>query len=86
MPRYNLSEYSDIYSKTSGCLQQYYRDEAALNKNNVFIHFSADDNNSILFKLKQKITGQTNKDGIKDVNIMVPLKYLSTFWRMLECH
>ena len=86
MPRYNLSEYSDIYSKISGCLQQYYRDEAALNNNNVFIDFPADDNNSILFKLKQKITGKTNKDGIKDVNIMVPLKYLSTFWRMLECH
>ena len=27
MSMYNLIEYSDIYSKTSGCLWQYYRDE-----------------------------------------------------------
>ena len=29
MPMYNLIEYSDIYSKTSGSLWQYYRDELA---------------------------------------------------------
>ena len=41
--------------------------------------------------LKQKITGQTaadnnngNIDGRVDVEIMVPLKYLSNFWRTLE--
>ena len=28
---YNLIEYSDNYSKTSGSLLQYYRDEPALN-------------------------------------------------------
>ena len=27
MPMYNLIEYGDNYSKTSGCLWQYYRDE-----------------------------------------------------------
>ena len=27
MPMYNLIEYSDAYSKTSGILQKYYRDE-----------------------------------------------------------
>ena len=31
-----------------------------------------------------KITGQTNNDGIINVEIMVPLKYLSYFWRTLE--
>ena len=30
MPMYNLIEYSDNYSKTSGSLWQYYRDEPAL--------------------------------------------------------
>ena len=30
MPMYNLMEYSDNYSKTSGSLWQYYRDESAL--------------------------------------------------------
>ena len=30
MPMYNLIEYSNSYSKTSGSLWQYYRDEPAL--------------------------------------------------------
>ena len=33
---------------------------------------------------KTKITGKTNGDGIINVEIMVPLKYLSNFWRTLE--
>ena len=36
------------------------------------------------FKFKAKITGQTGNNGTKDVEIMVPLKYLSNFWRTLE--
>ena len=36
------------------------------------------------FKSKQKVTGQTGNNGTKDVQIMVPLKYLSNFWRILE--
>ena len=36
------------------------------------------------FNFKAKITGQTGDDGTKDVEIMVPLKYLSNFWRTLE--
>ena len=38
--------------------------------------------NSFIFKTK--ITGQTNDNGIINVEIMVPLKYLSNFWRTLE--
>ena len=34
--------------------------------------------------LKEKKTGQTNNKGITNVEIMVPLKYLSNFWRTLE--
>ena len=35
--------------------------------------------------LKTKIAGQTDDDGrIDNVEIMVPLKYLSNFWRTLE--
>ena len=30
------------------------------------------------------MTGQTGNDGTKNVEIMVPLKYLSNFWRTLE--
>ena len=37
------------------------------------------------FKSKSKITGKTpNDDNEKDVEIMVPLKYLSNVWRTLE--
>ena len=38
----------------------------------------------INFILKEKKTGQTNNKGITNVEIMVPLKYLSNFWRTLE--
>ena len=30
------------------------------------------------------MTGQTGDDGTKNVEVMVPLKYLSYFWRSLE--
>ena len=74
MPMYNLIEYSDNYVKTSGSLWQYYRDEP----NNVLA-------NSESFKFKVKITGKTPADdNEKDVEIMVPLKYLSNFCRTLE--
>ena len=71
MPIYNLIEYSDNYSKTSGSLQQYYKD-------------GPNDNltDSESFKYKVKITGKTPDDGnTKDVEIIVPSKYLSNFWR-----
>ena len=84
MPIYNLTEYSDIYSETSGSVQQYYRDEPALGNNNNIIDFPADNNNSALFKFKQKITEQTEYNGTKDVERMVPLKYLINLWRTLE--
>ena len=75
MSIYNLIEHSDNYSKTSGSLWQYYRDEPALNNAGSSIDFP-DDNNSVLFKSKQKIIGQTGNE--------LPLKYLSNFWRTLE--
>ena len=66
---YNLIEYSDNYSKTSGNLWQYYKDDQ---KNNLTEYKS--------FKSKVKITGNTPVDGnTKDVEIIVPLKYLSNF-------
>ena len=34
--------------------------------------------------LKQKSQVKTGDDGTKDIEIMVPLKYLSNFWRTLE--
>ena len=83
MPMYNLIEYSDNYAKTTGSLWQYCKDIPARNANNEIIIFS-EDNTTDSFKFKAKITGQTGNDGTKDVEIMVPLKYLSNFWRTLE--
>ena len=83
MLMYNLIEYSDNYAKTTGSLWQYCKDIPARNANNEIIIFS-EDNTTDSFKFKAKITGQTGDDGTKDVEIMVPLKYLSKFWRTLE--
>ena len=84
IPMYDLTEYSDVYLKTSEILWQYYRDEPALDNKNKILDFPAGSNNSILFKFKQQVTGETENSGIKNVEIMVPLKYLSHFWRTLE--
>ena len=83
MPMYNLIEYSDNYAKTTGSLWQYCKDIPALNANDEIIVF---DVNSFTdsFNFKVKFTGQTENNGTKDVEIMVPLKYLSNFWRTLE--
>ena len=76
MPMYNLIEYSDNYAKTTGSLWQFFRDEPVPDD---------DIEDSELFKKKKKITGRTpNNDNKNDVEIMVPLKYLSNFWRTLE--
>ena len=81
MPMYNLIEYSDNYAKTTGSLSQYCKDIPARNAaNDEIIAFDAN-NLTDSFKFKAKITGQTGDDGTKDVGIMVPLKYLSNFWR-----
>ena len=70
----NLIEYSDNYSKTFGSLCQHYKDEP--NDNLV---------DSESFKSKVKITKKTPAArNTKDVEIMVPLKYLSNFLRTLE--
>ena len=45
-----------------------------------------DDPDNALFKNKRKTTSQTGNDRTKDVQIMVLLRYLSNFWRALECH
>ena len=57
MPMCNLIEYNDAYSKISEDLWQYYREETALDINCNIIDFPASNNNSILFKCKQQLTG-----------------------------
>ena len=83
-PMYNLIKYSDTYSKISGSLWQFYRDETPIDNNNNNIDFSDNNDNNISFKFKQQITGQTGNCGTKDIEIMAQLKYLSNFWRTFE--
>ena len=78
MPMYNMIEYSDNYSDTSGCLWQFKGDEIEGD-----VDLTVDDNhipnNSPSFKYKSSLTGNRNH-----VKIAVPLKYLSNFWRSFE--
>ena len=90
MPMYKLIEYSDNHSKISGSLWQYCKDIPAVDDDGDIVIFNgANDTDS--FNFKSKIIGKTaanNNDGNiagrVDVEIMVPLKYLSNFWRTLE--
>ena len=73
MPVYNLIEYSDNYSDTSGSLWQFKRDEAP-NDNNVdlTIHTSQS------FKHKASLVGKTansvsnTNSSVKNTKIVVP--------------
>ena len=84
MPMYNLIEYSDNYSDTSGSLWQFKRDEVPANNADLTI------NNSQSFKYKAALLGKTanavnnTNSSVKDAKIVLPLKYLSNFWRSLE--
>ena len=62
---YNLIGYNDTYLKTWGSLQQNYRDDPALDDNGNITDFPNDNNNSILFKFKRQITGQTGNNGTR---------------------
>ena len=76
---YNLIEYSDHYSDTSGSLWGFRRDEIVDNAN------VTNDDNATSFKYKASIVGNTENNGTKNgVKIAAPLKYLSNFWRSLE--
>ena len=79
---YNLIEYSDNYSDTSGCLWQFKRDEVT-DKN---ADFTID--NSQSFKYKAALLGKTAVDNtnssVKDAKIVVPLNYLINSRRSLE--
>ena len=84
MPRYNLIEYSVNYSDTSGSLWQFKRGEVPANNSDLTI------DNSQSFKYKAALLRKTanavnnTNSSVKDAKIVVPLKYLSNFWRSLE--
>ena len=71
---YNMIEYNNNYSKTSGSLWQYCKDDP---NDNI--------TRSESFKSKIKITGKTPADkNMKNVEILVPFKHLTNFWGTLE--
>ena len=61
MPMYNLIEYSDNYSKTSGSLWQYCKEIPAVDKNGAITDFNGN-NTTDSFDFKTEATGQTG-DG-----------------------
>ena len=83
MPMYNLIEYSDNYQDSSATLYQYKRDESP--ENDAVADLTAD--NSSSFKYKFSLLGNPVTDGNaekRSVKVVVPLKYLSNFFRSLE--
>ena len=80
---YNLTEYSDNYQDSSVTFYQYKRDEPP--EPNAIDDLTA--NNSSSFKYKISLLGDRNVVGgivRLNVKIVVPLKYLSNFFRSLE--
>ena len=71
-----IRRHQEVYDNTIG--------KPAVDNNNNIIDFCANNNNSTSFKFKQQNTGQTGNGSTKTVEIMVPLKYLSNFWRTFE--
>ena len=94
MPMYNLLEYNKNYLKTTGSLWNYYRDELTNDTNdsnnfnkNVFNSKSSDKASIIgsTYNVDEKNDAYVaNKAGKKDVEIAVPLKHISNFWRTLD--
>ena len=82
---YNFLEYSKNFRKTTGSFWSYYRDQpnSGIGGQNMNVNYSIKD--SKFFDYKTSITGKL--EGInttKDSEIVVPLKHLSNFWRVLD--
>ena len=85
MTMYNLTEYGNNYSDTSGSLWQFKR-----NKSHVTVAGNPDKfstANSTSFKHKSsffKPLTAADNEVFKNVKLTVSLKYLSNFWRSLK--
>ena len=71
MPMYNLLEYSDNYQDSTGSLYQFKRDEPP-------------DDNATSLVYKSKLIKGTDDNNVNNVKLVVPLKYISNFFRSLE--
>ena len=96
MPMYNLLEYSENYRETTGSFWNFCRDESNNPPRNN--DYADPKTSSASFKFKTSITGKTSnanqENGVnteqentkikKNLNIVVPLKHLSNFWKTLD--
>ena len=87
MPMYNLLEYSNNYSMTTRSLWNYYRDEVNDNANEYNANYSINNKKktSKSFEYKAKLIGSTPSDNnTLNTEVVIPLKYLSNFWRFFN--
>ena len=85
MTMYNFLECSKNYRKTTGSFSNHYRNEpnSGLGSDNNNVNYSVKDSKS--FDYKASITGKLEGNNTeKEVEIVVPLKYLSNFWGALD--
>ena len=76
MPMCNLLEYSDNYQNSTGSLYQSKRNEPPDN--------NADVGNNTSLVYKSKLIKGTDNNNVNNVKLVVPLKYVSNFFRSLE--
>ena len=76
MPMYSLLEYSKNYRKTTGSLQNYYRDEQS----------NPLSSNSEYFTYRTSIVGKSlgDNDLLTNAKVVISLKHLSNSWRILN--
>ena len=87
MPVYNLIEHPDNYQDSSATLYQYKRDEPA--EDNAAADLTANNSDSLKYKIKllgnvTEVAGDAAGLRRLNVKVIVPLKYLSNFFRSLE--
>ena len=83
MTMYNLIEYSDNYQDSSATLYQYKGDEPP--EDDAVVNLTADNSSSLKYKIS--LLGNpvvANNIARISVKVVVPLKYLSNFFRSLE--
>ena len=83
MPMYNLIEYSDNYQDSSATLYQYKRDEPP--EDDAVADLTADNSSSLKYKISL-LDNPVVANNIARINVkvVIPLKYLSNFFRSLE--
>ena len=73
---YNLLEYSDNYQDSAGNFYQFKRDEPPDDNADV-----ANNTSSLVYK--SKLISRTDDNNVNHVKLVVPLKYVSSFFRRL---